>query len=286
MTRPLPSRPTQAGHRRRVDLGRLNPDCTADFHGTYTAYRRGCRCPHAREDHRLYQKRLRQGRNQPRVVDVTGAARRIQALWAIGHTSDDIVAAASGVLNASYVANLWRRQMVTVFTWQAVARVYRELSAVPGRSERTRRRAAAAGYPSPMRWGADIDDPAAVPDPVAAEVEPGDLDMVVVEAVLAGDSAGRDLSPAEQVEVLHRGMARGRSLTSLAELLHVNNYIARTLLAGRMPTQMAKRQAVETELLRTGGGESNFLVARRLGVNRQTVARARARLTDRLQLAS
>ncbi|HEY6115018.1 MAG TPA: hypothetical protein VI172_03585, partial [Candidatus Dormibacteraeota bacterium] len=213
----------------------------------------------------------------------TGVTRRIQALWAIGHTCDDIAAATGGTLSANYVANLWRRQTVTIATWNTIAVVYRELSAVPGRSAVTRRRAAAAGYPSPLHWGADIDDPAAVPDRAAAPVDVNTADSVKVRSVLRGEKtvAEMALTSAERAEVLRSGLATGRTLTALAELLRMSTYDARALLAGRVPPRMAQRERVEAALLADGGLVGNVTLARNLGVNRLTVVGARKRLTER-----
>src|SRR5690349_8687682 len=72
-------------------LGRRRPDCTADIHGTQYAYsHRGCRCPHARNDDRIYRKRLREGRHTAAYVDATGTARRLQGLNAQGHRLADL----------------------------------------------------------------------------------------------------------------------------------------------------------------------------------------------------
>lgn len=161
VTRPAP---TARYLRRGTCLGKRRPDCTATWHGTESAYKNGCRCPHASEAYRIYQKRLREGRNTPRLVNATGTHRRIQALWALGHNSATIGAVIN--IGEHHVQRIVHyRDFVGYHTWHLIDRAYRELSMTPGTSGHTRNRARRAGYAPPLAWeGVDIDDPDAQPN--------------------------------------------------------------------------------------------------------------------------
>lgn len=146
-------------------LGKQNPNCTATRHGTRAAYHKGCRCPHAREDRRIYDKRLREARQPAGYVDATGARRRLQALNAIGWTFEDLAprlhtkpshlrAIARGAESAQ---KLYRT------TADRITDLYRQLAGVPGPSQISRSRAAAKGWLSPVWWD-NIDDPDEQPD--------------------------------------------------------------------------------------------------------------------------
>lgn len=263
---------------RFVNLGRLNPVCAASRHGTYLAYEKdGCRCPHAREAHRLYQKRSREGRLIRVAVDATGTRRRIQALWAIGHRSQEI-AEVSG-LATDRVIRICRTETVMPATRDAIVVAYRRLSVEAGTSARTRARAAVAGYPTPVRWGADIDDPRAVPDPDVALLPESDcVDMVAVERALQGSRMS--LNQAEEVAALRLGVERGELLTVVSKRLGINYDGAKTLLAGGTTPGRAKRARLDAEVLRNGH-LSDRQIAETVGVQPPTVAAARVRLAAR-----
>lgn len=126
-------------------------------HDSYSAYHEGCRSPAAREDHRVYEKRRREKRNAPRLVDGTGTRRRIRALQAIGWRTGEI-AKASGT-TAWQVQKLARTAvLVSVGTATAVAGAYEQLSGTPGPSDEVRRRSLTKGWAPPLAWD-DIDDP-------------------------------------------------------------------------------------------------------------------------------
>lgn len=182
ITRPAPA---ATFHRRGTCLGKRRPDCTADVHGTDSAYKQGCRCPHARNAYRIYQKRLREGRNTPRLVDATGTHRRIQALWALGHNSATI-GATIGLSEHHVQRIVHAREFVTYATWHLIDRAYRELSMVPGTADRTRSRARRAGYAPPLAWeGVDIDDPQAQPATEPATTQDG-YDPITVGLAVDG----------------------------------------------------------------------------------------------------
>lgn len=146
-------------------MTRRTGPCRATRHDTPNAYRVGCACPDAREAWRLYNKRLREGRQPAGLVDITGTRRRLEALAAIGWPLHDIAARLG--LPARQISN-WRATThphIRRSRAAAVARIYDQLWDTPGPSERARGHAARAGWPVPMAWSDDtIDDPAAEPD--------------------------------------------------------------------------------------------------------------------------
>lgn len=206
-------------------------NCAATRHGTINAYQRHhCRCDDARHDTYLYYKHARNGLPYRRRIDATGTRRRVQALYAHGHTGHTI-AAHSG-LHTRQIQQLGApagRRWVTPDTATAVTRAYQQLATQPGTSDDTRRRAAASGYLPPHVWGDDIDDPTANP---AAPTDPDHVDEVLVARALAGDTtAARALTKAERAEAVHIGRRRGLAPTTLAELLGANNRTINALAA-------------------------------------------------------
>lgn len=150
-------------------------------HGVYSRYTEGCRCgpcraasTRARKRHRL---RLLSGPlKRPRV----GAARRIQALCAIGWPRA-IIAAEMGYATVGSLGSLLHRRsgidMVTTTRHARVVEVYERLSGTPGPCARTARHARKAGWAPPLAWeGIDIDDPAATPDTGEQGQRGADLD--------------------------------------------------------------------------------------------------------------
>ncbi len=177
-------------------------NCAAKRHGDYAAYRNfHCRCPDAREDWRLYNKRRRQGRHQPLVIDGTGTRRRLQALVAIGWPGPAIAERIG--FDQAMVMRLYHASRVNVATATAVRELYRQLSDTPGPSWRSPHRAAANGWVPPIAWDDDtIDDPEVSP----SLGSPADdiVDEVAVARVHAGQLPFGDLTRAEQVELFRR----------------------------------------------------------------------------------
>lgn len=208
---------------------RQSPTCTAPRHGTYTAYRDGCRCPHARESWRLYKKRHRERRAPARIVDATGTRRRLQALAAIGWPFRAL-ADPLGYRDPTAVARLAHPSTarVNARTAAAVTTLYDRLSMTPGPSSHTRGRAIRAGWAPPLAWDsdADLDDPGAAPDlPGAddqADADSATYDHVAVDLALAGRLPPEvRLRPPERAEALRRLDAAGVPAARAAERLRV-----------------------------------------------------------------
>lgn len=215
MSRPLP------------DRGRINPDCTATRHGDYSAYvNLGCRCPHAREDLRLYQKRRRHGRNRPKHIDSTGTRRRLQALAVLGWRWEDI-GARLGTTSQAVQSRAVEDTVVHRDTAARYAAVYRELCERPGPSRITASRAAAKGWHGPLAWQ-DIDDPACQPDTAGPDTPTVD-EWAVTEAI-AGRLESSRLAEADLVEAMRRLLADGLSEGQARYRLRLTNAHARRVI--------------------------------------------------------
>jgi hypothetical protein len=123
-----------------------------------------CACPEAIAAKARYDKQwaydVANGRK--RLAPSIGAARRIQALYAIGWTGDAI-GAELGV-GRDRVRQIASRPRVRTATAAAVADLYRRLSNTPGPSRVTEGNARSRGYVPPIGWDDDtLDDPDAQP---------------------------------------------------------------------------------------------------------------------------
>src|SRR5665647_2260475 len=131
-------------------------------HGTSARYSKGCRCASCTRATRLYTT-YRIAAGAVRITSSTGTIRRILALHAIGWSADDIAARLG--CSVQWVRQLRSRTThpVLATTARRVARLYDELSGMPGPSERSRFLALRAGWAPPLAWD-DIDDLDATPD--------------------------------------------------------------------------------------------------------------------------
>lgn len=99
-------------------------------------------------------------------MDPTGAARRVQALQAIGHAIPTI-AAAAGLSTRCLEALLGTRpsRAVRLVAADGIAQAYRSLAGTPGTSKKSRTIAAARSWAPPSAWDDEaIDDPASAPE--------------------------------------------------------------------------------------------------------------------------
>jgi hypothetical protein len=174
------------------------------------------------------------------LVSGVGTRRRIRALMAIGWSHKDM-RARSGVLTA--VTLNQKGDLVTRSMHDRVSALYDELSMKPGPSGRTRARAAAAGYPSPLAWDDDaIDDPAAKPvGLITSGWDPAGIDESRIERRINGDRSVR-LHRGESVEVVRRMLADGHNQSEIRRLtgLKPERYMAEiraTATPSNPPTQ-------------------------------------------------
>lgn len=216
---------------RRVCLGKQDDACPAAYHGTASAMENaGCCCPHAKEAHRIYEKRRRQGRNQPACIDPTGTIRRMRALAAIGWPL--IEQARRFGWNSAPSRLVRGKTQVTRELAARVAALYEELKDVPGPSAKVRDHAARKGWPTPAEWdmgGGDIDDPAADARPAPSDVP----DPVVVDRALEGATVS--LTPSERHHAVHVGLRKGMSLNVVARRLHMSRAKAQELAEAPLP---------------------------------------------------
>ncbi|HEY2086282.1 MAG TPA: helix-turn-helix domain-containing protein [Mycobacterium sp.] len=167
----------------------------------------------AREHAVRYRARRRAGYRVH--IDPTGTMRRLQGLFALGHTAHDLAPA----LNVSpsrvnqIASGHWDR--VHVNTRDHVIRVYDLLSMIRPegwRADRQRRYARKVGWIVPLAWDDDvIDDPNAKPaglkdNPKAAAI----IDEAAIERRIAGDRTVK-LHKGETEEVARRLIAAGVS---------------------------------------------------------------------------
>ncbi|HZN71227.1 MAG TPA: hypothetical protein VFC00_06035 [Micromonosporaceae bacterium] len=223
------NRHVRASHRWVGSHPRTNPDCVARYHGTEAAYTRaGCRCPEAREERRIRNKRRRHGRSTPARIDSTGTCRRVRALAVLGWTyqaiGDELGCRWQFARSLASQTHL----LVHVTTAARVADVYRRLSGTEGPSVISRRRALAKGWVSPLAWD-DIDDPAA--EPSVGDPDVPVVDEVAVRRVLDGKAALSMLTPAERILAARQWVAAGRSRTSFANTHGLSSTAVNTLLA-------------------------------------------------------
>lgn len=150
-------------------------------------------------------------------VSRVGAVRRLQALIALGWPHSQL-SARSG-LNTAVLLNQQGR-WVTRSTHDKIAALYRELSATPGPSERSRGWARRFGYLTPAAWD-DIDhDPEPCTDDAPADV--AYLDEQAIWRRMLGDKTVR-LTKAEKAELHRRWAATRRSLNELERVTGINS---------------------------------------------------------------
>lgn len=183
-------------------------------HGTTAGHSAGCRERCCREARNADERRRRKYRDVfgiCRLVDNTGTVRRIQALWALGWTSQHIAAAAGWNAPQAVTEIVKVRHGVHRTTAETIARVYDEMSMTLGPSTKNRREAARKGWAPPLAWD-DIDRDLA---PVGMEHDGHeDADERVVERILSGEW-GLRANTDERLAVLDAWLARGGTQNEL-----------------------------------------------------------------------
>jgi predicted transcriptional regulator len=157
-------------------------------HDTYSARRYGCESGAAVEDYRIYMKRLREGRNQPRLVDPTGVVRRIEACHYMGHTGADIGRALGVSFSAVSKQRRRTRPLITIGLRDRMIPALDRLAMrqAPRNPEhnKTRNWARRQGFRPLLAWN-DIDDPNETPPP------PVDPSEQIVELAARGLTQAR-----------------------------------------------------------------------------------------------
>jgi hypothetical protein len=198
----------------------------------------GCRCAECRDAHRIYRKRLREGRQPAAKVRSLGTARRLQALAALGYSFRDL--AAHLAVTPRRVSDMAgpRDPYVLRETAALVAEVFERLAATPGSSRYALTVARRSGWLPPLAWD-DIDDPDEVP---GLELAGGSfVDEVAVERALNGERV--ELTDGELLDAARVGVARGMTPWAISVALRMNVFSVNRLLAGELPPRRAKRAA-------------------------------------------
>lgn len=146
----------------------MNPDDPR--HGTTRGHNAGCRDQCCAAAKLRYDKRRRADEmaGLQRKVPSWRAVRRIQGLRALGW-SVPIIAERCG-MNERSMYNIGRREMMYGYLFEAIDRVFREMSMTVPQGplvHRNRIQAARKGWAPPLAWD-DIDDPSETPKGVAA----------------------------------------------------------------------------------------------------------------------
>lgn len=195
--------------------------CQAQRHGTRSAYGWwGCRCPDAREAHRLYHKRLRYGRQPAAHLPAVGTTRRLQALVAAGYTWTALAGHLGVSCQRVRAIAFTVDGLVHPATSERVREVFGQLATVPGSSKLARTVAARYGWAPPMAWDDDtIDDPHARPT-LGDDVDDRTVvDRVAIERALAGERV--PLNRLERHHAIHAGLARGIHRQTLSTTLRI-----------------------------------------------------------------
>ncbi|MFG2165542.1 hypothetical protein [Micromonospora chersina] len=218
---------------------RLSPTCGATKHGTANAYaRHRCRCATAREAWRIYNKRRREGRNQPNCIDATGSTRRMQALVAIGWSLRGIGRISGYHHRTIQDVAYGRRRRITRQTAAWVADLYERLSGTPGGSRYALTVAKRNGYVPPLAWeGVDIDDPNAKPDLGTNTTDTTLIDEVAVRRALTGERIR--LNPAEKAHAFRIGLRMDMSANQIGLRLGMNGGYIRELARRVLAEQAA-----------------------------------------------
>jgi len=204
----------------------LSPDDPR--HGSTRGFHAGCRESCCRRAIARYEKEGRLARlNGGRAVPALGAQRRIQALMALGWTSENIRLAA-GWNHRNSIQRILHGQKGRPCTWltkataETITKVYDQLSMRLPEMDRYHRRAASIarskGYVPPLAWD-DIDNPDEQPAKVIRRnwhsASRDDVDEVVVERLLALERI--KATPAEKEEAVRRWIRAGGSIAALCD---------------------------------------------------------------------
>lgn len=184
--------------------------------------------PCRRAEARYEQARvLDQLSGRPRVLPATGTQRRLQALAALGHTWARMGEALDMTASGAHHLATKNKAYLRATTAAKVNALYEAWSmTLPSETTSVERKNASyartvarkRSWAPPLAWeGLDIDDPATSPDHGGTD---DDVDPVVIERILAGDSTpAHTATPAERHLVVAAWPGRtGRPINDLARL--------------------------------------------------------------------
>lgn len=162
--------------------------CTARYHGTESAYVRGCRCSSAREQLTTRRRLRRHGLAPAGLVNATGSTRKVRALAWMGWTNGSIAAHAGVGITTVELLAAGRLRTVRRHTAERITGAFEALSMRHGGSTRTANRARRLGWHPPLAWDDDqIDDPHGEPAEPQAPHPSQDVDWVRVERAVRGE---------------------------------------------------------------------------------------------------
>lgn len=192
-------------------------------HGTYSAYQNDfCRCPDAREAHRLYGKRRRVGRPEVRMMPALGFARRYTNLRALGYTRA-YLAAELGMNVSTLSRAVHHSTQVLAAHHHRMAELYTRISNEPGPSDLGATRAVAAGLLPPPWWDDDdLDNPKAKPQ-MPARDRSATYDESRVIRACRGEVHYDQMWPAERAEAVRRLNRALKTDGEIAEILHAEH---------------------------------------------------------------
>lgn len=155
-------------------------------------------------------------------VDPAGTMRRIQALVAIGYPLSEQARRLGKQTQQVWEWAYGKQASVHETTAHAVAALFEELSATPGKSVRARNDANRRGWMPPLAWEDDeIDNPDGQPA-IDAPEHADDPDPEIARRALQGQLAWGDIAKVDRPEVLRRiGETRIANSTAAA-LLRMN----------------------------------------------------------------
>lgn len=143
-------------------------------------------------------------------VPAEGARRRLRSLMRLGWRHED-VRALVGRSTHVLVGNSAPTKIKAI-DWRLIDAAWRQLSATPGPSNKSRTRAERLGYAAPLAWD-DIDDPQERP---RGTTESGTPDPIIVARLIAGQHV--ESTRAEKEEAMRQWLAKGGSAREICRM--------------------------------------------------------------------
>lgn len=222
-------------------------------------------------------------------VPALGAARRLQALYAMGHLVHEVAAECGMSRDMVWGVSSGRWVTMDRKRFDAVCRAYEKLSMISGESWKARHVAQKNGWAPPLAWdeGA-LDDPDARPILGLVDEAAEEIDEVAVKAYIAGRMV--TVTDRERLEAVARGTAAGMSYAEFDRLHGLSESGTRRFVDEarkiaeeqglpfpEIKVERAKRAFSDEEVIdirrRAEAGETDLQIALAYGAKRQTVQR-------------